>query len=107
MKTLILATIAATLLTSSTLAALEPSPSQSPIAGEKTEATVNLKVTGMSCEVNCVKRVKNALTAMPGVISADVALPDKAVVKVDASKVDTKALIKAIEKAGYEASLKK
>jgi copper chaperone CopZ len=50
--------------------------------------------------------VRSALEKVPGVISAEVTHPDKAVVKVEAGKVNAKKLIAAVEKAGYEAKLK-
>lgn len=43
---------------------------------------------------------------VPGVVEADVALPDKAVVKVKKDKVTAKELIAAVKKAGYEAKEK-
>jgi copper chaperone CopZ len=50
--------------------------------------------------------VRSALEKVPGVISAEVTHPDKAVVKVEKGKADSKKLIAAVEKAGYKASLK-
>ena len=51
--------------------------------------------------------MRSALTKVDGVISADVALPDKAVVKLKKdSKVTSDTLIAAIKKAGYGASLR-
>jgi copper chaperone CopZ len=49
--------------------------------------------------------VRSALEKVPGVISAEVTHPDKAVVKVEKGKVEAKKLIAAIEKAGYGAKL--
>lgn len=43
---------------------------------------------------------------VPGVVEAEVALPDKAVVKVKKGKVTPKDLIAAVKKAGYEAKEK-
>jgi copper chaperone CopZ len=50
--------------------------------------------------------VRSALTNLTGVISADVSLPDKAVVKVHKDKVSANKLIGAVKKAGYGASVK-
>jgi copper chaperone CopZ len=50
--------------------------------------------------------VRSALTNVTGVISAEVALPDKAVVKVQKEKVTADKLITAVKKAGYGASVK-
>ena len=51
--------------------------------------------------------MRSALTSVPGVISADVALPDKADVKYDKSKATTQQMIAAIKKAGYGAVVRK
>ena len=50
--------------------------------------------------------MRSALEKVPGVISAEVSHPDKAVITVQKGKVDTKKLIAAVEKAGYKARLK-
>lgn len=49
--------------------------------------------------------MRSALEKVPGVISAEVTHPDKAVVKVEKGKADSKKLIAAVEKAGYKARL--
>lgn len=49
--------------------------------------------------------MRSALTNVTGVISADVSLPDKAVVKVQKEKVTVDKLITAVKKAGYGASV--
>jgi copper chaperone CopZ len=50
--------------------------------------------------------VRSALTNVTGVISAEVSLPDKAVIKVQKDKVTANKLIAAVKKAGYGASIK-
>jgi len=50
--------------------------------------------------------VQSALAKVPGVISAEVTHPDKAIVKVEKGKADPKKLIAAVEKAGYKAALR-
>ena len=66
--------------------------------------TLNLAVTGMSCK-HCQAHVKEALEKVPGVASAEVDLEGaKACVKADDS-VTADALVKAVEAAGYGASL--
>jgi copper chaperone CopZ len=50
--------------------------------------------------------VRSALEAVPGVVSAEVTHPDKAVVKIEKGKTDAKKLIAAVKKAGYGAELK-
>jgi copper chaperone CopZ len=50
--------------------------------------------------------VRSALEKVPGVISAEVSHPDKAVVKIEKGKTDASKLIAAVKKAGYGASLK-
>ena len=49
--------------------------------------------------------MRSALTNVTGVISAEVTMPDKAVVKVQKEKVTADKLIAAVKKAGYKASL--
>ena len=69
---------------------------------EPLERTVELKVNGMTC-ASCVGRVEKALTAAPGVISAQVNLAtERAQVQV-LEGTDVAALAAAVAKAGYEA----
>jgi copper chaperone CopZ len=51
--------------------------------------------------------VRSALEKVPGVVSAEVTFPDKAIVKIEKGKTDADKLIAAVKKAGYGASLKK
>ncbi|MDF1754506.1 MAG: cation transporter [Verrucomicrobiales bacterium] len=53
--------------------------------------------------MNCVPRVRSALSSVPGVTNVVVDLPDKALVKGTAAPAD---LIAAVEKAGYRASVR-
>jgi copper chaperone len=63
--------------------------------------TIKLRVEGMSCR-HCVMAVKNALTALPGVVSAEVSLEEKlATVSYDPVKVGRSAMKTAIEGEGY------
>ena len=50
--------------------------------------------------------MRSALEQVPGVISAEVTHPDKAVVQIKKGKTDADKLITAVKKAGYGASLK-
>jgi copper chaperone CopZ len=50
--------------------------------------------------------VRSALSKVKGVVNADVALPDKAEVKVQKGKVNPDQLIKAVKEAGYSAKLR-
>jgi len=62
--------------------------------------TQDLAVVGMTC-ASCVGRVERALAAVPGVASAAVNLATgRATVRGDG--VDRQALVRAVEKAGYE-----
>ena len=62
---------------------------------------IKLKIGGMMCQ-NCVKHVKKALEAFPGV-SADIDLA-KGEASVNApDTVSREELIKAVTDAGYEA----
>jgi copper chaperone len=60
-----------------------------------------LTIAGMTCE-NCVRHVKQALEAVPGVLRAEVNLTEgSAFVE---GEPDVQALIAAVEEEGYEAS---
>ena len=66
-----------------------------------TEQTIEVKVSGMSCQ-HCVAAVDKAVRAVPGVTDAAVDLAAGAV-KVTGA-VDQKQVIEAIKAAGYEAA---
>ena len=66
------------------------------------ERTVNLKVDGMSCAM-CAPATKKALEKVSGVKSARVG-GDRATVVAD-DKVQDAALVKAIEGAGFSATV--
>jgi mercuric ion binding protein len=52
-------------------------------------------------------RVRNALESVPGVRKAEVDFTKKeAVVTVDKAALDTDALVKALEKVGYQGTVK-
>ena len=53
-----------------------------------------------------MKRVQSALSKVPGVVSAVVSMPDKAVVKYEKGKVTNEQLIEAVKKAGSSYSAK-
>lgn len=62
-----------------------------------------IKVGGMSCQ-GCVKNITGVLTALPGVISAEVSLEaGEATVAYDAQAISRAALLGAIEDAGFDA----
>ena len=66
--------------------------------------TTTIKVDGMSCG-GCVKSVTGVLTAVEGVVKAEVSLEQKqAVVEFDAAKTTRESLKAAIEDAGFEAN---
>lgn len=50
--------------------------------------------------------MRSALKKVKGVVDAEVALPNKADVKVQKGKVTSDQLIEAVKKAGYTAKLK-
>jgi copper chaperone CopZ len=64
--------------------------------------TIELSVEGMSCQ-NCVRHVREALTGIRGVQSADVSLEEKRAVVTHDGTVPAPALIAAVEEEGYEA----
>jgi P-type Cu+ transporter len=67
--------------------------------------TTELNVSGMTC-ASCVGRVEKALLSVPGVLKAEVNLAtETARVKAIANATPA-ALIAAVEKAGYEASIR-
>jgi len=56
--------------------------------------------------VGCVNKVRSALEGVEGVESATVSMPDSAVVTAQGN-VSDKALIKAVQNAGFGASVAK
>ncbi|WP_089177939.1 heavy metal translocating P-type ATPase [Bosea sp. AS-1] len=68
------------------------------------EQTVDLSVTGMTC-ASCVGHVEKALRGVPGVVEATVNLAtERASIKAVAGGDLVPEMVKAVEKAGYEAS---
>ncbi len=69
------------------------------------DSEFNFKILGMTC-ASCVNRVEQALTKIPGVISASVNLAtEMALVKVSEGAVTGEQLLGAILKAGYTATI--
>ena len=67
--------------------------------------SVQLNIEGMTC-ASCVSRVEKALLKVPGVASATVNLATEiAEVRLDTREIDVTALLAAVDKAGYAASL--
>lgn len=66
---------------------------------------LTLKIDNMMCEM-CVKKVTDALTAVPGVTDLKVAV-GKATLHYDETKTSEEALLKAVIDAGYPAKVKK
>lgn len=66
-------------------------------------STIELKITGMTCE-HCVHATTKALQNVPGVEKVDVTLhPGAAVVQ---GQADPEALIAAVREEGYEAEVR-
>lgn len=84
--------------------AASPAASTAPSAAAepaKTRRAV-LAVSGMTCG-GCVATVKTALSKTPGVTAVEVSLePPRASVTYDPSKTNVRALVKALEDAGYD-----
>lgn len=67
--------------------------------------SVTLKVEGMTCAL-CPKVVKKTLSGIEGVKAVRVSYEKKeAFVEYDAEKTDIQKMIKAVDGAGYEASV--
>ncbi len=67
-------------------------------------APTDFGIEGMSC-ASCVARVEKAITAVPGVTSAVVNLATERATVTYSEPVSTEAVLRAIEKAGYEPKL--
>ena len=66
-----------------------------------TQRTMEVPIRGMDCP-ECTQHVRRAISALPGVESVDVSLAaEKAVVRLDPSRVDISSIRKAVERAGY------
>lgn len=87
-------------------AALDRPSQAAPVPAQSAQlATVELKVSGMTCS-GCAVSVRNALLETPGVTSAEVDLESaRAKVQYDERQVSTGKLIEAISKTGFKASL--
>jgi Cu+-exporting ATPase len=67
-----------------------------------THETIDLPVLGMTCAA-CVRRVERAVSALPGVVSAEVNLPlSRARIELDPAVASAKGAAAAIRDAGYE-----
>jgi len=63
---------------------------------------VTLKIIGMHC-ATCSLTVQKALLSVPGVLTANVSLAsDEAKVVVDEARINYRALLKAVQRAGYD-----
>ncbi len=63
--------------------------------------TLDVPIAGMDC-AGCTRSVQQALTALPGVASADVLLSsEKAIIRLDPAQVDLPTIRKAVIGAGY------
>jgi Cu+-exporting ATPase len=77
----------------------------SPVDARISQQKISLDITGMHC-ASCVTNIEEALKAVPGVHSAAVNLAtEKAVVEMDTSQVNALALVRAVQEAGYGATL--
>ena len=66
--------------------------------------TLTLNISGMTCD-GCVKSVTKVLEALDGVAKAEVSLNNAdATITYDADKIQTTALIGAVEDAGFDAA---
>lgn len=65
--------------------------------------TVELAIEGMTCD-HCAVTIQHALAGVPGVGRADVSFPEKRA-EISTNGVAPGALLRAVEKAGYRASV--
>ena len=70
--------------------------------------TYSLSIEGMTCEA-CAAHVKRSLTEVPGVAEAQVsfAKAEATVIARTGATVTSEALVKAVERAGYKAKVKR
>src|SRR5437763_12936503 len=81
-----------------------PSAAETPPTPETTQ-TAELAVTGMTC-ASCVMRVEKRLKKVPGVTEAAVNLAtERATVTYRPDEANADALVKAVEAAGYGATV--
>ncbi len=74
-------------------------------APDKPPSTVSLSIEGMTCAA-CVARVERAITKVDGVVAADVNLAtERASVRFASGVAIQESLLRAIEDAGYHASV--
>ncbi len=86
---------------------LQPLRAQQPnqTAAPAEAKTIKLEVKGMTC-AGCANHISQALQKVEGVLGEDVQYPgDVAFVTFLPDKVNEKAIIAAIEKAGYKARI--
>ncbi|MET3231060.1 UNVERIFIED_ORG: Cu+-exporting ATPase [Burkholderia sp. 1263] len=82
-----------------------PSARADDAASVQTPQTAELTIGGMTC-ASCAMRVEKALEKVPGVANASVNLAtETATVNLSDAAIEAQALIAAVTKAGYEASL--
>jgi len=91
-----------TLPTMTELVATPPRPSHAPV---EVPRQTELEIGGMTC-ASCSARVEKALAKVPGVARASVNLAtETASVDFGDAPADPQALLEAVKKAGYEATL--
>jgi Cu+-exporting ATPase len=73
---------------------------------EQASGTVTLELVGMTCAA-CANRIERSLNKLDGVEAAVNFATDRAQVHFDPTLVSTDQLVGAVEKAGYEASVKR
>jgi len=67
--------------------------------------TIELSVKGMDC-ADCAMHVEHAVSALPGVSRAQVFLmTEKGVIEFDPTRADERKIIRAVESAGYHATV--
>jgi len=63
-----------------------------------------LRITGMTCE-HCARTIENALSGLPGIVSASVSYGDGIASIAAHSEINTDTLVRAVKTKGYTAKV--
>jgi copper chaperone CopZ len=77
---------------------------QRPASAPAGAHALTLRITGMDCAA-CTSAIKKSVEKVPGVYSADVDYDHQEAIVIASPKADPKAVVKAVESAGYKATI--